>query len=188
MVEDYKRPEWIFNKLLYIEKEGFARKVEIINLGLEPWEALAMGLEVETIEADDKKRAVADYVSERRDRDWDDWLQTHRVELNAMTTPAFIAWLDGKMAGHDGKLIPPGEVLLGEFDACIESVIRKEITARILREAGLEDQIAAAVAAVERPTANALAGIIQQGFERAPETQWRDHINEVVNNTDRDTD
>jgi hypothetical protein len=29
-----------------------------LNLGLEPWEALAVGLEVATIEADDKRRAV----------------------------------------------------------------------------------------------------------------------------------
>ena len=28
-----------------------ARKIEIINIGLEPWEAVAMGLEVETVEA-----------------------------------------------------------------------------------------------------------------------------------------
>ena len=26
--------------------------------------------------------------------------QTHRVELNAMTTPEFIEWLDGKIAEH----------------------------------------------------------------------------------------
>ena len=119
MVEEYDRPDWTFNKLLYIEKEGFsealkevrwgerhdcaimsskgfstraardlidklaehdepvtvfcvhdadaygtmiyqtlqeatkarkARKVTIINLGLEPWEAGAMGLEVEDVE------------------------------------------------------------------------------------------------------------------------------------------
>jgi Histidine kinase-, DNA gyrase B-, and HSP90-like ATPase len=249
MVEEYERPSWLYNKLLYIEKEGFAealkavrwaerhdcspmsskgfttravkdlvdklaehdepvtvfcvhdadaagtmihqtfqeetrargaRKVEIVNLGLEPWEALAMGLEVETFEVGERRRPVADYVRERDDRDWDDWLQTHRVELNAMTTPAFIAWLDGKMAGHAGKLIPPGDVLIKEFDARIETMIRAEITERILREARLEDKVAASVAAVERPTADALADIIQQRFEDSPESTWRDHIDEAV--------
>jgi hypothetical protein len=258
MVEDYERPEWLYNKLVYIEKEGFsealkavrwaerhdvalmsskgfstraardlidklaehdepvwvfcvhdadnaggvifqtlqeetkargARKVKIVNLGLEPWEARDMGLEVETFEAGEKRRPVADYVRERDDdEDWDEWLQTHRVELNAMTTPAFIEWLDRKMAGHEGKLIPPDDVLLEEFDDRIERVIREETTERILREAGLEAQVADAVAAVERPTAAALADVIRQGFEHAPDTQWRDHIDEVVNNTDRDTD
>src|SRR5262249_35650366 len=115
MVEDYERPPWLYNKIVYIEKEGFAealkevqwaerhdcmpmsskgfstraardlidkraehdepidvfcvhdadahgttiyetfqeatrargaRKIKIINLGLEPWEAVEMGLEV----------------------------------------------------------------------------------------------------------------------------------------------
>jgi hypothetical protein len=90
--------------------------------------------------------------------------------------------------GHDGKLIPPGDVLLQEFDTRIESVIRDEITTRILREAGLEDQIAVALAAVERPTADALADIIRQRFEQAPETRWSDHVQEVAKDTDRDTD
>jgi hypothetical protein len=257
MVEDYTRPEWTFNKLLYIEKEGFsealkdvrwpeqhdialmsskgfstraardlidklaehdepiavfcvhdadaagcmifqtlqeetkprgARKIEIINLGFEPWEALAMGLEVENIEASDKKRPVAEYVRQRLGRDWGHWLQRHRVELNAMTTPAFIAWLDSKMAGHVGKLIPPGPVLLAEFKDKIEGAIRAEITERILREARLEDQVAAAVAAVERPTADALANVIRHRFEHDPESQWRDHIDEVVHNIERNID
>ena len=131
MVEQYVRPEWTFNKLLYIEKEGAqealkqdrwlerhdcavmsskgfstraardlidklvehdepieifcahdadasgtmiyqtlqeatrargARKIEIVNIGLEPWEAVAMGLEVETVEAGERRKPVADYV------------------------------------------------------------------------------------------------------------------------------
>ena len=72
-----------------------------------------MGLEVETVEEKEQRKPVADYVLERDDGDdWEEWLQTHRVELNAMTTPQFIAWLDGKMAEHgDGKLIPPQDVL-----------------------------------------------------------------------------
>ena len=134
MVEDYERPEWTFNKVVYIEKEGFsealkdarwaerhdcmlmsskgfstraardlvdklaehdepvtifcvhdadaagtmiyqtfqeataardARKIKIVNLGLEPWEAIAMGLEVENVEAGDRRKPVADYVRTR---------------------------------------------------------------------------------------------------------------------------
>ena len=93
-----------------------ARKIRIVNLGLEPWEAIEMGLESETVKEGEKRKPVADYVLERdRGADgttWEEWLQTHRVELNAMTTPQFIAWLDAKMAEHgDGKLIPPPEVV-----------------------------------------------------------------------------
>ena len=52
-----------------------------------------MGLEVEDVKAGERPRAVADYVLARDDatpdgNSWEDWLQTHRVELNAMTTPS----------------------------------------------------------------------------------------------------
>ena len=135
MVEEYERPLWLFNKLLYIEKEGAnealkdngwlerhdcsvmsskgfstraardlidklaehdepievfcahdadaygtmiyqtlqeatkargARKIQIIDLGLHPWEAIEMGLEVETVKVKRTRtmpsRPVADYV------------------------------------------------------------------------------------------------------------------------------
>ena len=162
-VEKYRRPEWLFSKVLYCEKEGFfpilralkwperndcalmtskgfatraardlidylaktdeectffcihdadasgtmiyqslqeetkargARKVKIINLGLEPAEGRAMGLQDENVEKDDRKSelAVAEYVPETDKR----WLQRKRIELNAMTTPQFLEWLDRK--------------------------------------------------------------------------------------------
>ena len=131
MVEEYERPIWNFNKLVYIEKEGAnealkdngwlerhdcavmsskgfstraardlidklaehdepievfcahdadaygtmiyqtlqeatkargARKIKITNIGLDPWEAVEMGLEVETVEEGKRYKAVADYV------------------------------------------------------------------------------------------------------------------------------
>ena len=183
MVEKYDRPAWLFNKLLYIEKEGAhdslkqdgwlekhdcavmstkgfstraardlidklaahgepiqvfcvhdadasgsmiyqtlqdatkargARKIEIVNLGLEPWEAVEMGLNVEDLPERQKPQAGRrlHQRSRWRDEDWDEWLQTHRVELNEMTPAQLIAWLDEKMDEHgDGKLIPPDDVM-----------------------------------------------------------------------------
>jgi Topoisomerase 6 subunit A/Spo11, Toprim domain len=252
MVEDYKRPIWTFNKIVYIEKEGFsealkdkgwaerhdcmlmsskgfttraardlvdklaahdepvdvfcvhdadgpgtmiyqtfqeatrargARKIKIIDLGLQPWEAIALRLEVENVERGEKRKPVAEYVLERADGNrWDEWLQTHRVELNAMTTPQFIAWLDRKMAEHgEGKLIPPPEVLASELEAKLEASVRAVITERILREADLEGQIRDALEAIERPSAAALEKGIARLFKRSPKREWRDHITAVVN-------
>jgi hypothetical protein len=248
MVEDYERPEWLFNKVVYIEKEGFsealkdvrwaerhdcmlmsskgnttraakdlvdklaehdepvtifcvhdadaygtmiyqtfqeatkargARKIKIVNLGLEPWEAITIGLEVETVEQGNRRKPVADYIRQRDDADWDDWLQTNRVELNAMTTPRFIEWLDSKMADY-GKLVPPPEVLTAELDECIEEKLRAVMTERILREAGLERQVADAIAAIETPTADVLTEGVAQLFKQEPDRQWRDYIEEVA--------
>ena len=73
----------IYEALQEETKARPARKVEIINLGLEPEEALEMGLEVETFKAKKGGVPVATYVPEQ----WKEWLQSRRVELNAMTTP-----------------------------------------------------------------------------------------------------
>jgi Topoisomerase 6 subunit A/Spo11, Toprim domain len=248
MVENYKRPPWQYNKVVYIEKEGFAealkavrwaerhdcmlasskgfttrairdlvdklaehdepvtvfcvhdadaygtmifqtfqeatrargaRKIKIINLGLEPWEALEMGLEVEGVEEKDRRKAVANYVLDH-EGEWEEWLQTRRVELNAMTTPQFIEWLDSQMEAHDtSKLIPPADVLEDELAGRIEAKVRADITERILREAGLDDQVAEAIAEIEKPTAATLEQGIRRLFKREPDREWRDHI-EVV--------
>jgi hypothetical protein len=161
-----------------------ARKIKIVNLGLECWEAVAMGLEVEDIERLDKRRPVADYVRERDDpapdgEPWEDWLQTHRIELNAMTTPEFIAWLDGKLAGY-AKLIPPADILEQELDARIADKVHAAVVERILREANADAQIAAAIAAIATPDGGTLATGIVQLFEATPDAQWRDHIESVA--------
>ena len=163
-----------------------ARKIKIVNLGLEPWEAVAMGLEVETISEPEKgRRPIADYVL-NRDREfpneapggisWEKWLQTHRIELNAMTTPQFIEWLDRKMEPYIGKLIPPDDVIAGELEKQLDAKVRDAVTERILREAGFEDQVAAALAPLERPSAAELRTGIKRLFKRNPKRAWRDHI------------
>jgi hypothetical protein len=251
MVEEYERPAWNFNKVLYIEKEGAdealkqnrwgerhdcmvmsskgfstraardlidklvehdepvdvycatdadaygtmiyqtlqeetkargARKIRIIHIGLHPWEAVAMGLEVETVEETKRVKPVADYVREREDGDyWDNWLQTHRIELNAMTTPQLIEWLDEKMDEFGGgKLIPPAPVLEQELADRIKSKVRAAITERILREAKLDDQVAAAIAKIKTPDGTKLARDIERLFEQQPDREWRDAIEAVA--------
>jgi hypothetical protein len=250
MVEDYERPEWTFNKLLYLEKEGFsealkdvrwgerhdcalmsskgfttraardlvdklaehgepitifcvhdadaagtliyqtfqeetkargARKITIVNLGLEPWEGIAMGLEVENVDPGERRKPVAGYVRERTDQDWEEWLQTHRIEINAMTTPRFIEWLDNKLAPYGGKLIPPGDVVAAELDRQIENKLRASVTERILREADFEGQVAATISAIKNPGATILVKGIKRMFKQKLDREWRDHIEAVAN-------
>jgi hypothetical protein len=161
-----------------------ARKIEIVNLGLEPWEAIAMGLEVEDVEEKNRRKPVADYVLARKDAapdgtSWEEWLQTNRIELNAMTTPQFIEWLDGKLAAYD-KLIPPPDVLTAELDKHIEDKVRTNIRERILREARFEDQVAIAIAAIKKPSAATLAKGIKALFKQEADREWRDHIKAIA--------
>jgi hypothetical protein len=259
-VETYERPIWTFNKLVYIEKEGFseslketdwgerhdcalisskgfttraardlvdklaehdepvtvycatdadnfggmifqtfqqatkargARKINIVHLGLQPWEAVAAGLEVEEVEKGDQTKPVADYIKAADasgehgkapgGMSWEKWLQTHRVELNAMTTPEFIDWLDAKMAKHGvGKLVPPQEVITDELEQRLDKKVRAAVTERILREAGYETQVAEALAGIKRPSGVSLTKGINKLFAGKPEAEWREHIEHIA--------
>jgi len=222
-VETYKRPEWTFNKVVFIEKHGLfevlkdnlwpekhdcalmtsrgfstraardlidklaehdepvtvfcvhdadsagtmiyqtlveetrargARQVEVVNLGLEPWEAQAMGLEVETFARKDRRRPVADYVSDRDDgAHWDEWLQSNRYELNAMTSDQFVGWLTEKIAEHDeGKVVPPPNVMRAELHASVKAEVRRLMIDSILADARIDERVAAAMSEIQIPT------------------------------------
>ena len=199
------RGSMIYQTLQEATRAREARKIKIINIGLEPWEAVGMGLEVETVEACWQRKAVADYIRTHHglneeetpnlnadgedisDEDWDEWLQTNRVELNAMTTPQLIAWLDQKMADH-GKLIPPTEVLEQELAVRIESKVRAALTERILREAKLGEQVAAAIAKIKLPDGERLARDTGKLFKRRPDSEWRDHIEAVARDRAQEED
>jgi hypothetical protein len=245
-VERYHRPEWTFNKILFIEKEGFfealkedgwperhdcalltskgqptraardlldllgetgedilffavhdadaagtliyqslqeatrarpGRRVRVINLGLEPEEAIAMDLEVEDVDAGERRKPIATYVPDA----WQDWLRYHRVELNAMTTPQFIGWLDGKMAAFgNGKLVPPARVLTADLSSTIELRLHRQITDRILREAGIEEKVAAALQAIHLPLPAELHRTIGDALLDQPEASWRAAIERLA--------
>jgi hypothetical protein len=114
-----------------------ARNVKIINLGLEPWEGVDMGLALEPVERKGGKRhPVADYVHERGDgKKWNDWLQHKRIELNAMTTPQLIAWLDKKMQKFgQGRLVPPADVVAARLEQQVRASVESAVRGAILRE------------------------------------------------------
>jgi hypothetical protein len=250
-VEQYRRPDWTFNKVLYIEKEGFfealkaarwperhdcalvtskgfstravrdlldlladseepvtvfcihdadasgsliyqtlqqetkarpRRRIQIINLGLEPWEAIAMGLEIEAFKRRERYAPIADYVRERPDGvHWEEWLQTNRVELNMMTTPQFLAWLDAKMAEHDSvKVVPPDTVLAATAHGLLEEHLRRIITDRILKAANVAEQVAEAVRGVTLPCGEDLAMSVSDRLNEHPDAHWRDCVNQVA--------
>jgi hypothetical protein len=153
-----------------------ARRVEIVNLGLDPWEALDMGLQVETFEPKKNRLPTAAYVPPR----WQQWLQTRRVELNAMTTPQFVQWLDQKMAERgQGKLVPPADVLSAKLRKEVEAHLREAFEARVLQLAGTEQRIQAlteAIVPAGQPPHEALPRIVRGSLHDTPEAQWTQPI------------
>jgi hypothetical protein len=152
-----------------------ARKVQVINLGLEPWEGLEMGLDSEPIDSEDE-RAVAKYIPPK----WAEWLQKNRIELNTMTTPRFLQWLDNKMEKFgNGKLIPPEEVISDELREKTREKLAQEITDRILKENDAEGQIEQAFEKL-RPVlddkAEKLIEDMPTELADDPYQSWRDSI------------
>ncbi len=166
------------------------RKVKIINLGLDPWEAIAMGLQKEEFERRRGKVPVAEYIGwhEAIDNDdhggswWKRWLQTQRVELNSMTSPQFVAWMEAKMEEHNiGKVIPPVEVLQHHVRERVESVVRENLAAKLLREGNLDGLVQEELIKL-RPVVEALdvRDTVRAGLRASPKHTWSSPLEGAV--------
>lgn len=150
-----------------------ARKVHVINLGLDPWEAIEAGLPVETFrdeaKAENRKLPVASYV----DYEWSDWLQTRRVELNAMSSPQFITWLDKKFSSYSEKVIPPKTVLKEYFEKDVKKTVSEKLAAKILSEAGFDSLVREETLSICSTINNDdLEQVVTENFEVNKKQRW----------------
>ncbi|AZK47849.1 hypothetical protein [Paenibacillus lentus] len=101
-----------------------------------------MGLQVESFKRGNRHRSTASYIN----YEWEEWLQENRVELNAMTTPQFIHWLESKMEeyGHK-KVIPNDAVLQRKLQDEAKEILRQRLVQKLLVEAGFEQQFEVAI-------------------------------------------
>ena len=187
----------IYQTLVEETKARPGRKVRIINLGLEPWEALDMDLQVEKVIRKRRtgsgrhiQKPAADYVS----REWKEWLQTNRVELNAMPTPTFLEWLDEKMEAYgNGKLIPPDEILERELSECAHTELEAVIRTDILREQRVDELVQEAVerkkpdlASLLSETAPTLRSKLQDELNASPHDLWKIHVQKCASSLVRE--
>lgn len=164
----------IYQSLTEATRARGARKVHVINLGLDPWEATAMGLQVEVFRNEETKKSfrrlpVGDYVNE----DWADWLQTQRVELNAMSSPQFIDWLDKKFEPYKDKVVPPNRVLHETIEGQTRQSVERMLAEKILAEAGFDGMVSSLMDRARNVTgALDLEGIVRDGLSAMPEARW----------------
>jgi hypothetical protein len=264
-VEEYRRPEWLFNKILYIEKEGLfevlkqrkfperydcallsskgfasravrdlidllpetgeeihvfaihdadgpgtsiyeslvketiargARKMHVHNLGLEPWEGVRAGLQVETFDRRKQRVPVARYIKDADNlgdegeapngQSWEDWLQTNRIELNAMTSPQFVGWLEAKFDALDAekKIVPPEDVIERQLREATEKKIRDAIVERILQEQDFDGQVKKALGKLGKASAFAhmdkTRKRVATELEKAPAQRWTGPVDKIA--------
>lgn len=178
----------IYQALTEATRARGARKVHVINLGLEPWEALDMGLQVETFREHGatatRKLPTANYVDTR----WANWLQTKRVELNAMTSPQFLDWLDSKFQEYTPKVVPPREVLAAKLDTHLQASVESLLAERILKEAGFSEQVKAIMArATKEGSSLDLLALVDKGLAANPEHQWSSPLADAAEDLARKT-
>lgn len=152
------------------------RRVSIVNLGLEPWDAIDLGLQVEKFQLknEGKPPAVAEYVKRQPGRDWQRWLRGNRVELNALRPEAFLEWLDEKFAPHKReKLVPPRRVVEAALTEDVRAAKREELIARILREQNFDARFASEMARVDLELGTRE---VREALERDPSRHWRDVV------------
>lgn len=103
------------------------------------------------------------------------WPRTNRVELNAMTTPQLLEWLDEEMEPHAGEAVPPAEVTVERLRAEARAELERRITEEVLREAGLDDLVAAGLAAREGEIlapSSTITEDVEPGLTASPAGPW----------------
>lgn len=193
-------------------KARAARTVEVIDLGFFPWTALSEGLLRERAERKSRKRrAVADYIKARdaanevrnpdNEPNWESWLQDWRVELNAMTTAEFVAWMNEQFKKHGAaKVVPSVELALQSVSKTVEDKLSSAANAEVTEERQeeieelqrqmdeLESEIEVEAQArtaerlkeIELPDGVQIVKEIKKWLERQPHSHWRNSIDAVA--------
>jgi 5S rRNA maturation endonuclease (ribonuclease M5) len=198
MIDADAHGSMIYQTLVKETEARKARNIEITNLGLFPWEALAEGLQHETGLAEqrrkkkDKERrvAVADYIKTRdlensrtgnpnNEPNWENWLQDNRVELNAMTSPQRVAWVERKLSKHNvKKVIPPDEAtrkeLLDSVNVSITDALKEEVLKNA--QAWIDQQTRRCSKAISLPSGEELRESITEYLAEQPQTNWKSAI------------
>ena len=193
-------------------KARAARTVEVIDLGFFPWTALAEGLLREKAERKSRKRRpVSDHIKARdeandaagnpnNEPNWESWLQNWRVELNAMTTAEFVAWMNAQFEKHGAaKVIPSEELALETVSASIKEKLAEAADAEERQEEleelqrlmdDLEDEIEeetkertdARLKEIKLPEGAQIVNEIKTWLKQRDHSHWSSSIDDVALN------
>ena len=175
------------------------RRIEIIDLGLYPWQAIKMGLPVEGISYD-KPHPVSEKVRSSTERhpitgeavNWADWLQHHRIELSALTPAKLIAFLDKEVERHGKlKVIPPADVAADHLRSWVESTVRDQERRRIMKEVEEQTRKAADVRLAliipdKLPSADDLVETIRKAVTRNRKRHWTGVVSQLADDLARE--
>ena len=154
----------------------FNNSVRVIDIGLRLADAQALSLQSEPVPREDPRKWTKRMRTLQRHGatpEEIEFLRTQRVELNAMTSPQLIAFIESKLAEHGvTKLIPDSKI--------IEQQARRVIKDRLTREA--LDRVAGRIAKETEATAlpKNLKGLVTRLLKKHPELPWDAAVAEIL--------
>lgn len=165
--------------------------VTVEDLGLRPKEAIELGLPSETVEITAEPSWGLKHSVSKKELKWllgDDVGETQhykknrkvryvgeRVELNAFTPKAFIAWVEGKLQNVAGKIIPEKKIVLEAVVQKYQETLRSHVAEALLSQFEL-DTFVSSLPCFTGPTVTQ----IRKQLKASPEQSWQDIIEEKV--------
>jgi hypothetical protein len=155
----------------------YENKVPFVDLGLRLTDVEDIGLEAEPYEPE-HFAARRETLQEHGATDKEiDFLETQRVELNAMTSRELIDFIEAKLKEHGVEKLIPGAAVL-EHHA--RRVVERRLTADAL--ADVKGQIAEEAATCPLPSD--LADLVGDKLDDKPEKSWDEALADVLERDD----
>jgi hypothetical protein len=153
---------------------SFSSKIKLIDIGLRLQDIEEMDLQSEPVETKGDWEKRADTLRRHGARKEEiDFLESERVELNAMTSDSFVEFVERKLEEHGGKkIIPADEILEAQGRNVLERALVQQMIADAL------PSIKAQVAAAELPAD--LREQVEKTQLTNPELPWDMAVAHVV--------
>ena len=152
----------------------FKNRVEIIDLGLRLEDVERLDLTSEPVKIEGDWDAHSDTLERHgATEDEIDFLETERVELNMLSAPQFVEFLEDKFAEYDvEKLVPSEEVI----EAHARRIIEQDLAQKVIEKALPKIQ---RQAAAESLPSN-MAELVQTMLGMEPTMSWDAAVGEIV--------
>lgn len=160
----------------------FSNQLNLIDLGLRLADIRQLGLEFEQVETsgdwDTRAATLADHGATDEEIEI---LRHDRVELNAMSSGVFIAFLERKLTEHGvNKVVPPDDVMVSHA----RNVVARALTNRALETIRKQAELDAAAIKLPADLHDRVAALL----EREPDLPWDLAVARIVKRTIGDTD
>jgi hypothetical protein len=161
----------------------FRNDIDVTDLGLTLPDVQSMGLESEyQVHAKGNKRKLMDNLRENGAtndevafmfQDFDKTRSTRRVELNAMTSPQFIGFLERKLNEHGiAKVVPEQDELAKSYKYFVRNLAIEKVIERELKNQKFDDDT------IKVP--NNLARKVEKVLSGRPELRWDTALYQVA--------